>query len=265
MSENKSLFEETLSGLEAGLQVRLIAVSLVETCTVSDDAKAVLTKFSDFTCIPVRVHQDGPIVGVLEQSETLPQGAVEQHMRPLDGSMLISAGAPLSELIPLLGQFPYRLVVTKGGIEGIVTPSDLQKLPVRLYTFALITHLEMLMMKIIQQRTTNDQQWRDLLSYNKLAKIEERRQRLRAKDRDLPLLELTEFWDKQVILAKLLQSEEDFSPPDFEKDLEEIRDLRNAIDHVESYADDGQDGQNFIACHQKINDWIKRLSPYLEA
>ena len=265
MSGNESLFQKTLSGLETGLQVELIAAFPLETCDVSKDAEAVLadSRFRDFTCIPAR--RNGQVVGVLERSETPVQGTVEQCMRPLDGSMLISAGASLTKLIPLLEQSSYRLVVTEHGIEGIVTRSDLQKLPVRLYAFALITHLETVMAAIIQKMIANDQEWKALLSENRQAKIEEKRQQLRSTDSDLPLLELTDFCDKRDILAKLLRSHQGFSRRAFEKDLKDIENLRNTVAHAASYADDGQGGQDFIVCLKKTQSWIETLLPYLEA
>lgn len=265
MSVDKLHFEEPLGGLEAGLRVEHIAVSRLETCLISDDAATVLTRFRDFTCIPVRENQDGPIIGVLEQSDPLSQGTVEQHMCRLNGSMLISAEAPLAELIPLLGQSLYRLVVTKKGIEGIVTPSDFQKLPARLYTFALITRLELVMMEIIQQKTAKDDKaWLKHLKKPRLEKLEEKHQKLQNEDSDLPLLELTEFCDKRDILMKLLASHQGFSRNAFEEDLKAIEKLRNSVAHAGSYADDAQRGQKFIVRLTKTAGWIKALSSYLE-
>lgn len=266
MSGNKSLFEETLRGLEAGLRVELIAAFPLETCLVSDDAKTVLedSRFSDFTCIPLRESLDGPVVGVLERPQTREQETSDPRIHPLDGSMLISAGASLAELIPLLEKSSYRLVVNTKGAEGIVTRSDLQKLPVRLYVFALITHLETVMAKIIKQKTPNDQEWRTHLSDGRLERLEKKRKELQSDNSDLPLLELTDFCDKRDILMELLRSHQGFSRRRFEKDLKAIEDLRNSIAHSGSYADDAQRGQDFIDRHNKINDWIATLSPYLE-
>lgn len=259
MSVNEPLFEETLSGLEAGLQVRLIAVSSLQTCTVSDDAENVLAKFSDFTCIPVR--QNGEIIGVLERSRTPAQGPVEQCMRRLVGSMLISAGASLAELIPHLEQSTYRLVVTEGGITGIVTRSDLQQLPVRLYAFALITHLELLMREIIAKHYPNNDDWFVLLP-NKLRKsIEKDWRNLKERDLTISKLECASLSAKCNILEHLLPPEEGKK---LSEEREMILDLRHSVAHAGNYADDAQRGQDFIARISLIQDWIKALSPYLE-
>ena len=262
MSGNESLFQKTLSGLEAGLQVELIAASPLETCNVSENAATVLARFSGFTCIPVRPHWNEPIVGVLEQCQPPPQGTVEQHMRPLDGSMLISAGASLKELIPLLGQSPYRLVVTERGVEGIVTPSDLQKLPVRLYVFALITHFEMLMRDIIASHYPNDDDWLLLLPNPLKKKIEKDWEDLKESDLNVSKLECASLSAKSIILEQLLPPEEGKK---LSEEREMIRDLRHSIAHAGSYANDGQSGQKFIDCHEKILNWIETLPRYLEA
>ncbi len=263
MSGNKLLFEETLKRLEAGLQVELIAAFLLETCLVSEKAADVLanSRFEDFTCIPVREGEDGPIIGVLERPQTPEQEASEPRMRPLDGSMLISAEASLRELIPLLRQSPYRLVVTEKGVEGIVTRSDLQKLPVRLYVFALITHLEQLMRDIIAERYPNDD-WFVLLPPQLRKSIEKDWQKLKERDLTISKLECASLSAKCTILEQVL-------PPEEGKKLSEehkmIVDLRNTIDHATSYANDAQRGQDFIDCHHKILGWIETLSAYLEA
>jgi hypothetical protein len=50
--------------------------------------------------------------------------------RKLDDSLLVSTDAPLWEFIHTVHEQPYRLVVQKTKIDGIVTWSDLLKVPV---------------------------------------------------------------------------------------------------------------------------------------
>jgi hypothetical protein len=70
-------------------------------------------------------------------------------MRRPDDGLLVASDEPLKRFIPLLVESPYRLVVRGTRIEGIVTNSDVHKLPVRLLAFALVTHLEMTMADVI--------------------------------------------------------------------------------------------------------------------
>jgi predicted transcriptional regulator len=62
-------------------------------------------------------------------------------LRELRLGLLVASDEPLKRIIPLLVESPHRLVVQGTRIEGIVTSSDVHKLPVRLLAFALVTHL----------------------------------------------------------------------------------------------------------------------------
>ena len=62
-------------------------------------------------------------------------------MRRLDDGLLVASDKPMKRFVPLLVESPHRLVVRDTRIEGIVTSSDVHKLPLRLLAFALVTHL----------------------------------------------------------------------------------------------------------------------------
>ncbi len=83
------------------------------------------------------VTERGIVVGVLEniagdveparRNQDLTAG---QAMRRLAADMLLESSARLDRVLHVLLQPPYyRLVFNDGAIGGIVTPSDLNKLP----------------------------------------------------------------------------------------------------------------------------------------
>ena len=93
---------------------------------------------------------------VLERKTDLGHGTARNVMRGLDDSMLVSAEECLPKFLPFLQDCPYRLVVKGTEIQGIVTLSDVAKLPVRLMAFTLVTHLEMLMARVIREKYQTD-------------------------------------------------------------------------------------------------------------
>ena len=127
----------TVAGLEAGFKVSHIAAFDLETCAPDAKVGEVLAvrELKDFDQIPVK--SDGRVIGVLERREGL-EGTVKENMRALDDSVLVSAEQALPKFLPTLGICPYRLVVRGPEIGGIVTPSDIGKLPVRLMAFTLV-------------------------------------------------------------------------------------------------------------------------------
>ena len=102
-------------------------------------------------------------MGVAERADGL-SGTVHDAMFPLDDPMLVSGDEPLMRFLPLLAERPFRLVVMGARIQGIVTRSDVLKLPVYLLAFTLITHLKMVMARLIPAKHPDDDGWIERLS-----------------------------------------------------------------------------------------------------
>ena len=118
MSEAGELFESTFDALDRSLTVALISEWELIICTDETTARQRFNEREDITQVPVRKGER--IVGVWFR---------EDGFLPLDDTMLISEATPISQFIPMTGAF--RLVLKRGAIGGIVTRSDLNKLPVR--------------------------------------------------------------------------------------------------------------------------------------
>ena len=196
------IFDLTMKGLEAGLKVGDIATYGFFACDGDDDAAEVMTctDLLPFDCIPVR--EGDRVAGVLERNGDVPMGTARERMRRLDEGLLVSSDEPLKGFIPLLVEAPHRLVVHGARIEGIVTRSDVHKLPVRLLAFALVTHLEMTMAEVIVTRSRGDD-WKERLSARRQRKVIEKFEKLRTENFDPPLIELTDFCDKRDVLAPI--------------------------------------------------------------
>jgi hypothetical protein len=252
-----TIFDVTMKGLEVGLKVGDIATYGFESCKAEDDATEVMRR-SDlllFDCIPVR---DGDrVVGVLERNGEIGPGPARDAMRRLDEDLLVAADEPLKGFIPLLVRSPHRLVVRGTHIEGIVTRSDVHKLPVRLLAFALVTHLEMTMAELIV-REMKDEEWKPLLSRGRQSKLEEKFEALRTANFDPPLIEVTDFCDKREILARrglLCVPSKAKAVGDFKR----IEELRNSVAHAATYAQSDAQLAEFVELLELTEQWIVRL------
>lgn len=175
-------------------------------------------------------------------------------MLPLDESVLVSADLPLRQFIPLIPTVSHRLVLDGTTIQGIVTWSDLQKLPIRLYAFSLVTHLEMVMAAVIQTTFLHDE-WTAMLSEGRQKKIEEKRQSLRRKNNEPRLIELTDLCDKREILARQPHLGKTFA-----QDVKAIGDLRDVTAHGGTYAEDPDAVREFVRRLQQTEYWIGKLT-----
>ena len=163
-----------------------------------------------------------------------------------------SAGFP--ELVMLLNDRPRLFVNVLGQVGGIVTKTDLQKPPVRMWLFGMITIIEMGLTRLIEAAYP-DGSWRQCLSEGRLQKAETLLEERKRRNQDLDLLDCLQFSDRgQIVLRnEELRKQAGFvSRSRGEQTVKELEALRNNLAH----------SQDIIAC-----DWdiIVKLTEYLES
>lgn len=189
---------------------------------------------------------------------------VREVIEPLQGSMLISAEAGILSFIESAGRAQYRLVVRDSKVDGIVTLSDLQKLPVRPAIFLLITHLELLMLAWLREKSerTSETEVLDKLAVGRKEKLEEEWGRLETNNLAIDRLSATQFCDKRELLMK-----HNFPVPSkgvARKELNEIEDLRNSVAHAGDYALTRDNAITTVAIVSKTKRWISDLEQELD-
>jgi len=177
--------------------------------------------------------------------------------RPVYESELISESTSLLDVMELFNSADHFFVKSGHRITHIVTVSDLDKLPVRLFMFGILCLFELKIREIIRQRKIK---WEDLISNEKLEEIKRRYENKREKDEETTLLDCTDFGS---IVYVILGSKKDFAgyfPVNFfgngkdEKLLKDAIRLRNAIAH----------GGIIEFDHQRVNEIIKLLKGVIE-
>jgi len=250
-----NIFQFTMSGLTAGLRVVHIAALQLMTCEINQSIRQVFEnpELNGFDYIPVSSRKR--IVGILERERAADEGTVKESMRALDDSLLVSADEPLTSFVQCLKTSPYRLVVKGTEIKGIVTRSDLIKLPVRLVAFTQICHLEMEITTLIKARCDDDNVWVKRLKKKRRDRLKERQEAHRKRNLELRIVELADFGDKAVGLVKLLGLN---STSD--QELGEIQELRNDIAHSKDYGKTEADLDRFLERLALTSRWIRRVS-----
>jgi hypothetical protein len=127
----------------------------------------------------IGVRQEGRIAGFVERA-SLDDRTCGQCQRPLDDAACLDANAPLLNVLTQLGKTPFLFVTAFGTVAGIVTRADMQKPPVRMWLFGIVTLIEMRFGELIERHCPGDS-WRQYLSEARLQKaqtlLEERRRR----------------------------------------------------------------------------------------
>jgi len=198
------------------------------------------------------IRKDGTICGFVRQEE-LAQGACGDAVHPFEDGDVVPDSASIPELVTRLNDRPGIFVTVLGQVGGIVTKSDLQKPPVRMWLFGMITIIEMGLTRLIEAGYP-DGSWRQCLSEGRLQKAEALLEERRRRHQDLDLLDCLQFSDRgQIVLRNdQLRTTAGFvSRSRGEQTVRELEALRNNLAH----------SQDIISC-----DWdiIVKLIQHLD-
>ncbi|MCU0230874.1 MAG: hypothetical protein MUC67_05785 [Acidobacteria bacterium] len=150
------------------------------------------------------VRDGGLVVGSLALSD-LPAKPVPcgPFRRPFAPEELVPDDLPLADALPRLAGRDQLFVTAFGGVTGIVTWSDLQRPPVRMWLFGLVTLVEMIFGGLAETFHAGDD-WQELVSPGRLQRareIQRERQRMNPGAEAL-LFDCLQFAEKGRILLR---------------------------------------------------------------
>jgi hypothetical protein len=161
---------------------------------------------------------------------------VRDHVKPLTKDRLIADSTPLADIFSVLSSQPHMFVLIGPEVRGIVTRADLNKPPVRVYLFGLISLLEMHLTYWIGQYLRNDS-WTEYLTAGRLQKANDLLQQKKRHNDDVGLIDCTQLSDKLRIATRSGAIVQHMSVPCSRrkrKTLGSAERLRNLLAHSES-------------------------------
>jgi hypothetical protein len=262
-----------LSAFQDSLPIHLIATARADfkTCR-PDEALADVVERNrpdrfDFLPVIVRGSRGSEMVaGVLEVAactgRAVPGQTVCEHMQSLGEELLIGADASILTFIRDADRHPFRFVVSGREISGLVSVSDLQRLPVRAALFAMVTQFEMTMADVIRRQSSSPDAWMGLLSQGRAEKVRENVARAKAEDTLVDRLLYTEFCDKVTIIDRAWPSRLYPLPEKrvFQKDMKDIQTLRDNLAHANDYAATRDAARRVCECVRRMDFWIRSLT-----
>lgn len=234
---------QIFTAMHIGLTVDLIATprDALKTCSINETLKTVVqgnTDHYDFLPVVEAGAEKNHVVGLLHaacfRKDPVPEGSVATHFKPLSEKDLIGAGSSILDFIKTGDSNPCQLLVSKAGVDGLVSISDLQKLPVRAALFALITGFEITMAEAIRAKFPLDEDWLDLISEDRRHQIKAVIDKSRNVDGFVDALLFSQIVDKATIVRK--RFELPWSAKTFKCKFKKITKLRNALAHANEYA-----------------------------
>lgn len=243
------------AGLRRTFRDAFTAENLVEPLVSYDfdrsaDAIAMLMAARDFDVAGVRFA--GVVGGWVRRAE-LDGGQLDDHAHDLTPADVVDARTPLSDLVPRLADREFVFVAALGAVSGIVTTADLQKPPLRMWLFGVLTLIEAQLARRIRDRFPDDT-WRDTLSAARVARAEGLQAERRRRNEHLELIDCLSFGDKGWILSKVPEVLEQLEIPSrrvARERIKELEQLRNRLAH----------GHDVVACDLPV---MARLATRLE-
>ncbi|MBU0584015.1 MAG: hypothetical protein KKB66_15975 [Alphaproteobacteria bacterium] len=261
---------DDFQALHAGLSVSMIATRREHfaCCHLDDSLRAVAERnVSKFDFMPVVDGGEGNehIVGTIQLDwyfdASAPDAPVSRAYRPLHENCLIGADASILSFVKEADTRPFRLLVSDQGVVGLVSLSDLQKLPVRAALFGLVTGLEVAMTEAIQAADPSGEKWFSCISSKRQGDLRMRIEDARRKEGIVTELLFTQFCDKRDILIRLFFNKETKRRrEELERMFKRIEDLRNDLAHANDYAANRQQAAKVCAIVRDILDTHKLVA-----
>ena len=190
------------------------------------DASDVRTRMAQAELPVIGVRREGIVVGYVLQDE-LVDGTCGDHLRQFTVANVVSESASLQEVIECLDRSEHCFVSLLGQVAGVVTRGDMQKPPLRMWLFGVVTIIELQLTQVIELNHP-DGSW-----LRKAETLREERLRRREPAR---LIDCLQFADKAQIVLADVATRESFgfsSKRDGERAMKDLQSLRNNLAHAQ--------------------------------
>jgi len=259
---------EALSRVQGSLTVGLIMVPRQSfmTCRLDETATDIKARNLDqFSYFPV-VDDGDRVLGLYHAERWFhsdaPEGSISDDFERLSEDIVIGADASIFDFVMQADDYPTNLVVSGNQIAGLVSLSDLQKLPVRASLFALVTSLEMAMGLAIERRWPNPVDWMNLLSDGRREKLIVAIDKAKTHDGFVSEIAFAQLSDKANIICKgnLLKQ----GRTQLEQSFRDIKGLRDNVAHANQYAATPSAAKNVCEVVRSIYDKKAELLQVIE-
>ena len=232
MKQLKSSIEDLREIFDKSVKARHITVSFCsfDESAIAQDVKVILDEKA-FDVVGVRTN--GTINGYAYRRD-LAEGKLGKYSKEFNQCELLSDNTSIPEVLEVIIKFNRVFILSFGRVAGIITRGDLQKVPIRMWLFSLISLIEMQMLRIIRKRFP-EKSWEELISNGRCKKAEEESERRKKKNEEIDLVDCLQFCDKYTIISKTqdLLGKLQYNKNEFCMLLEDLKKLRDNLAHAQ--------------------------------
>ncbi len=258
--------EELRSVLGSSITARAILEPL-KSCSAEAFAveMAQALKQRDFDVAGVKDREDGPVIGFVTR-ESLRNGTVSNHAQPLTANLLISDSTPLPTVLSVLKGRQHCFVLIGPEVKGIVTRADLNKPPVRVYLFGLISLLEMHLGFWVRAVYREDA-WQDALKHARLQAAKKLQAERHKHNEEASLFECIQFCDKRDLVIANAELRERLglgTKSRADRELERAEGLRNVLAHSQQHLSQKSPWEETIGLIEWVEAVVERSDEHVE-
>jgi len=256
MKHLRSTLKDFRHIFDLSLTVRFIAEPLISFDAQRDaaDVRKIMEE-REFDVVGVR--EGGSITGMVNREE-LGRGILSGYKKRIDEDSYVEDWQPMLSVLEKLTNHTQVFVLAMGEVSGIVMRGDLQKAPVRMWFFGVLSLFEMQLLRIIRVAFPNED-WKKLLNKNRLAAAEILLKDRKSRNEQIDLADCLQFSDKREIIISDVQLREALG-------LESKTKGKDLLGKLERLRNDLAHSQDFISGRwPELVELIKRGEQLLEA
>lgn len=177
-------------------------------------------------------------------------------IRPIHDSEVISESTPILEVLEVLCEKEQLFVKVKRNITLLVTRSDLDTIPVRIWLYGMISLFEIELKEAISNLGIP---WQNILTSNRINKASELFELKKKNNEEIDLLGCTQLADIGTIILKSWDQFDQFFPSELSK-----KDIRHSFSRINQLRDTLAHGQKLQMEWPEIYRLAKLISYTLE-
>ena len=181
----------------------------------------------------VGVREEGFITGYIQYAD-LEDGVVGDHRKDFDSSKVLNESDPMLDTLEALKDSRWVFIKFLGNPSGIVTRGDLQKAPMRMWLFGLISLFEMQLRRRIREQYPKGE-WFEYLPEGRQDKARKLFAERKDSKEEIDLVECIYLTDKATVFYKSECLKEILgiqSRKEWESYMKKLSDLRNKLAHA---------------------------------
>lgn len=224
--DHVSTYKSLRSLFEKNITVNSIS-EVLATCNVGDQALQIRDQMDSKDYDVIGVEENGMVIGYVLRDD-LKEGSCRDFFRSFSPSDLVSDSTPLLQTLFIFKNTERLFIIEGNRITKVVTLADLQKPPIRMLLFGVISLIEMHLYRIIRDYFKEDG-WKKHLSEKRIQLAEDLFLQRKARNEGIELSDCLQLCDKRDIvlseqpLRETLGIESKSKGKDFFKKLENLR------------------------------------------